>query len=146
MVKNKNLGFTLIELLVVISIIGLLSTFAIISLDNARKKARDGKRAADIKQLQTALDLYFNDNDQYPSSADVIFPGILTVALTPTYISKIPADPNTSGTPYHYYTASQNPAAFYAIRIGFETKTACYVCGGAICTAGTGWWGLNICQ
>ncbi len=62
---NKK-GFTLIELLVVIAIIGLLSTLAVVALNSARQKARDAKRVADIKQVQTALELYFNDAQGYP--------------------------------------------------------------------------------
>lgn len=63
-------GFTLIELLVVISIIGLLSTLAVVSFGNARKKSRDSKRVSDMKQIQTALELYFGDVESYPSGAN----------------------------------------------------------------------------
>ncbi|PIW79613.1 MAG: pilus assembly protein, partial [Parcubacteria group bacterium CG_4_8_14_3_um_filter_48_16] len=59
-ILNKK-GFTLIELLVVIAIIGLLSTLAVVALNNARLKARDAKRIADIKQIQTALELYYTE-------------------------------------------------------------------------------------
>lgn len=62
---NKK-GFTLIELLVVIAIIGLLSTLAVVALGNAREKARDSKRLSDVKQIQLALELYFNDNSTFP--------------------------------------------------------------------------------
>ncbi len=65
---NKK-GFTLIELLVVIAIIGLLSTLAVVSLNNARAKSRDAKRVADIKQVQTAMELFYNDNNRYPDEA-----------------------------------------------------------------------------
>jgi uncharacterized protein (TIGR02145 family)/prepilin-type N-terminal cleavage/methylation domain-containing protein len=68
--KKKNMkkkkAFTLIELLVVIAIIGLIATLAVIALQQARKNARDAKRVADIKQIQTALELYFNDVGHYP--------------------------------------------------------------------------------
>jgi prepilin-type N-terminal cleavage/methylation domain-containing protein len=64
--KNKK-GFTLVELLVVIAIIGLLSTIAVVSLTSARGKARDAKRVADMRQLQTALEQFYNDNNGYPA-------------------------------------------------------------------------------
>jgi len=67
--KNNKKGFTLIELLVVIAIIGLLSTLAVVALNNARQKARDARRVADVKQVQTALELYFNDQGGYPQVA-----------------------------------------------------------------------------
>jgi len=66
--KNKK-GFTLIELLVVIAIIGLLSTLAVVALNSARQKSRDSKRVADIKQIQTALELFFADSvNGYPEN------------------------------------------------------------------------------
>lgn len=67
--KAKQQGFTLIELLVVIAIIGLLSTLAVVALNSARQKARDSKRVADIKQIQTALELYYADSAGYPVAA-----------------------------------------------------------------------------
>lgn len=70
--KNKK-AFTLIELLVVISIIGLLSTLAIVSLSSARAKARDAKRYSDINVIRRALDLYYLDNDQYVEEVAVLF-------------------------------------------------------------------------
>ncbi len=66
--RKSNKGFTLIELLVVIAIIGLLSTLAVVALNSARQKSRDSKRVADIKQVQTALELYFADQNGYPAS------------------------------------------------------------------------------
>lgn len=60
-------GFTLIELLVVIAIIGLLSTMAVIALGDARQKTRDAKRQADLKVLQTAIELYISDNGYEPA-------------------------------------------------------------------------------
>jgi len=64
--NNKKKGFTLIELLVVISIIGILSSLAVVSLNGARAKARDALRKADMSQIRTALSLYYFDNDVYP--------------------------------------------------------------------------------
>ncbi len=72
MVKINNKGFTLIELLVVVAIIGLLSTLAVVALNSARLKSRDAKRVADIKQIQTALELYFADQNNYPTSTTAV--------------------------------------------------------------------------
>lgn len=51
--------------------------------------ATDAKRLADIRQIATALELYFNDKNTYPSSLN---------QLAPTYISIIPVPPSASGT------------------------------------------------
>ena len=53
-------GFTLIELLVVISIIGLLASIVVASLGGARKSGRDAKAKAEIRQIQTAIELCYN--------------------------------------------------------------------------------------
>ena len=68
--KFNKKAFTLIELLVVIAIIGILATISIVSLSNARAKSRDAKRAGDMKQVQTALELFFNDKGRYPSASE----------------------------------------------------------------------------
>lgn len=57
------IGFTLIELLVVISIIGLLSSVVLSSLNSARIKARDVARMGALDQIQNALYLYALDNN-----------------------------------------------------------------------------------
>ena len=65
---RKYSGFTLIELLVVIAIIGILAAVVLVSLNSARQKSRDSRRVADIHQLQTALELFYNDNGGYPAT------------------------------------------------------------------------------
>lgn len=61
-------AFTLIELLIVIAIIGILSATVMVSLNSARAKARDAKRAADMKTLITALNLYYDKNGCVPTT------------------------------------------------------------------------------
>lgn len=60
-------GFTLIELLVVIAIIGVLSAIVLTSVNRVRMKSRDARRVADMRTIQTALELYFSDYGRYPS-------------------------------------------------------------------------------
>ena len=85
---RKQRGFTLIELLVVIAIIGLLSTLAVVALNNARMKSRDAKRVSDVKQVQTALELYYNDVNLYPASL-----GTSIKNGTVTYMATVPTNP-----------------------------------------------------
>lgn len=65
-IKYQFFGFTLIELLVVISIIGLLATLLMANLNTSRARARDAQRKSDIRNIQTALRLYYNDYGEYP--------------------------------------------------------------------------------
>ena len=62
---KSSQSFTLIELLVVIAIIGLLAAIVMISLNNARAKARDARRLQDLKQFQTALELCYDKRGSY---------------------------------------------------------------------------------
>lgn len=99
-------GFTLIELLVVIAIIGILASVVLASLNSARKKSRDARRIADIKQIQLALELYFDTARSYPVGVDAV--GL--VLLKPTYMSVLPTDP-VGGASYKY---TQAPAGCLA--------------------------------
>ncbi len=54
------------------------------ALGSARAKSRDAKRLADIRQLASANELYFNDKNEYPKTLSV---------LTPTYIGLLPTPP-----------------------------------------------------
>ena len=104
-VISQKKGFTLIELLVVIAVIGVLAAVILASLNDARAKARDAKRIADIKQVQTALELYRNDNSDYPSgTADTLSEWntkLATWLVVPGYLPQVP--PPVTGT-YRYYS------------------------------------------
>jgi len=69
--QNHKKGFTLIELLVVVAIMGMLAALAVVALNNARARARDARRISDVKQIQTALELYFLDNNNYPTGTNI---------------------------------------------------------------------------
>ncbi len=90
MTKNKK-GFTLIELLVVVAIIGLLATLSIVALNNARARARDTRRVADVKQIQTALELYYNDKGSYPTTSIITDKTI--ASGTTIYMNIVPITP-----------------------------------------------------
>ncbi len=104
--SDRTTGFTLIELLVVIAIIGILASIVLASLNSARAKGRDARRVADIKQIQLALELYYDANGYYPASISG------TTLTAPGYISVLPIDPSSSsGTTYNYSYAPLTAAA-----------------------------------
>jgi type II secretion system protein G len=105
-------GFTLIELLVVIAIIGILSSVVLASLNSARQKSRDARRIGDIKQLQLALEMYYDSTNSYPQAL---------TALVPDYIPTEPMDPQNTTTPYDYAPNAASDATSYVLRATLET-------------------------
>jgi type IV pilus assembly protein PilA len=61
-------GFTLIELLVVILIIGILAAIAIPSFISQKSKANDAAAKSYVRNLQTAEETYFTDNNTYTTT------------------------------------------------------------------------------
>ncbi|HEY4508910.1 MAG TPA: type II secretion system protein [Candidatus Paceibacterota bacterium] len=117
--KKRSRGFTLIELLVVISIIGVLSSVVLTSLNGARVKARDAKRKVSLLQLRSAIELYYSTNNSYPSTGGawrgaVSYGGYGTGAtgyipgLVPNNISVLPTDPAGTLDGYLYKSDGSN--------------------------------------
>lgn len=122
-VKSKEQtarGFTLIELLIVIAIIGILTTLLTVNFVGVRQRARDAQRKSDLRQLQSALELYRSDQGTYPVVAASPYRLNSTACTasqafvapspgTTTYMAKIPCD--ILGTSaynagnYYYYSA-----------------------------------------
>jgi prepilin-type N-terminal cleavage/methylation domain-containing protein len=72
MLTNKK-GFTLIELLIVVVIIGILAAIAIPKFANTKEKAYVASMKSDLRNLVTAQEAYFSDNNSsYASTITVM--------------------------------------------------------------------------
>ncbi len=142
MPKRKEAGFTLIELLVVIAIIGVLASIVLASLNQARQKSRDARRVTDVKQLQLALELYFDGAGagQYPAAGTTCSatPGTdygLEVLVTNNYIPQVPRDPSSVATCYRYAAPASGTRTAYHLGATLEQTTHAALNGDKDCTS-----------
>jgi prepilin-type N-terminal cleavage/methylation domain-containing protein len=90
--KTKS-GFTLIELLVVISIMGLMSSIVITSVQDARRKARNTAVQSAVVQYLKAFELMKQDNRTIPT------PGTFCLGNNPS-----PTDTTSCGSGFGVVT------------------------------------------
>ena len=130
--KRFQKAFTLIELLVVIAIIAIIATITVVALQNSRASARDAKRLADVKQMQTALELYFNDNGSYPTSVTSTIASGSNIYMTTLPIAPTPIDGSCTTTT-NAYTYSSNGST-YSITFCLGGRTSGLSSGDKIAT------------
>ncbi len=122
-ISSLESGFTLIELLIVIVIIGILSSFLLSNFIGVRQRARDAQRKSDLRQIQSALELFRADQGTYivnvsgthylNTTSPCPTSQALIGGIPPnTYMQKIPCDPLSTSSPgttwnnanYYYYS------------------------------------------
>jgi hypothetical protein len=98
------------------------------ALGEARMKARDARRIADVRQIQLALELYADANDQqYPTRlAD----------LTTKYIPTVPTDPSTKSVYRYTYSTVKGKRTLYHLGASLEKETNNGLLGDADSTTG----------
>jgi prepilin-type N-terminal cleavage/methylation domain-containing protein len=133
MTKNERKGFTLIEILIVVAIIAILASVVLVGLGPTQQAGRDARRLSDIREVQNALELFYNKCGFYPGSVSgagvcaVGQPGTaatwaqlqatLTGANANLGVTSIPQDPSTNRT-YGYAYGSGN--ATYVVGAALE--------------------------
>jgi len=160
--NKRQKGFTLIELLVVIAIIGILSSVVLASLTTARMKARDAQRLSDLKQLELALQFYYDEHGYYPkesggSNGKVGEGGGLDTMLSQYFSSGVPVDPLGPGNSNYYYyydglqwcTNGSDPKIAVIFARGLEQASGnpsniCSVWGGEGGAGGANAWHIKI--
>jgi type II secretion system protein G len=144
---NKNKGFTLIELLVVIAIIGILASVVLSSLNSARASARDAKRTGDIKAVITALELYRNQNSQYPTpsltsaacgGANFCLAPVSSLLVSGSFLGQIPVDPTYTNNANNYRYCG-NATSYMILRRKETINTWCQPPGIPTVSACNGW-------
>lgn len=108
-------AFTLLELLVTISIISILTAVGSIGYSSIGKTSRDARRKTDLREMQLAVEKYYQDNGSYPTTTswhglcsnpsynpggntyqdydvDASHPGYIP-GIAPTYMTRLPHDP-----------------------------------------------------
>jgi general secretion pathway protein G len=95
-------GFTMIELLVVVSLIVILSTMGMTQYRSSVIHAREATLKEDLFRLRDAIDQYYADKGQYPSTLDSL--------VSDGYLRKLPEDPFTrNSTSWQTVPAEPDP-------------------------------------
>src|SRR3989338_9469559 len=112
-------GFTLLELVTVMAILAILAGILFGNFTSSLIKGRDSKRKQDLENVQKALEVYYFENNLYPTAAASLTGGLPwssalvdNQAVPKTFMQKLPIDPMSS-TGYTY--VYQSDGTFYKL-------------------------------
>ena len=125
--RSRQRGFTLIEIMVVVVILAVLGALVVPKIIENVDKARVTRAAADIRAIQTALDLYRLDNFKYPTTEQGL-QALVTQPVDPTitnyraggYLPTLPKDPWNN--PYVYVSPGADGRDYDIISYGRDGK------------------------
>jgi general secretion pathway protein G len=154
---RSQLGFTLVEILVVIVIIGILSAIGLGGFIASQQKSRDSQRKGNLKNITTALEVYYNDWGSYPLSENGRILGCGTpqnpeqclwlepfVKNDTYYMVEVPKDPLVG---YNYFYVSDGTSyQIYARLENLKDKSVPTAAGEPVGYAGTACVGSTLCN
>jgi general secretion pathway protein G len=112
-------GFTMIELLVVMFLISVLAAMGMAQYRNSVTYSRESVLKEDLFRMRDAIDQYYADKGQYPSTLDAL--------VSDGYVRKIPEDPFTrSSSTWQTIPAEPDPnnptaeAGVYDVKSGSD--------------------------
>jgi len=122
--KQNQKGFSLTEIIVTVGIIGSIGTVATAKMEDYLPMARDAQRKANIKQTQTALNIYYDNHLQYPVTFEAEpsergWEMITEILENPEdiYMPEVPVDPlDADEYTFKYWSDGQT------FQINFETE------------------------
>jgi general secretion pathway protein G len=87
---RSDRGFTMIELMVVMFLISVLAAMGMAQYRNSVTYSRESVLKEDLFRMRDAIDQYYADKGQYPSTLDAL--------VSDGYVRKIPDDPFTKSS------------------------------------------------
>ncbi|MBC8404983.1 MAG: type II secretion system protein [Planctomycetes bacterium] len=105
--KRRQAGFTIIEMLIVVTILAMLAGVLVPILQEGQSTARDSRRMADLRSVQSALADYYHENGGYPNTSGEWFGDATDVGgkgyaadgyipgLVPNFLTALPSDPDS---------------------------------------------------
>lgn len=69
---SASAGFTLLELIVVVAVLGILAAIAIQQFSLYRSRATDAAMRSDLKNAAVAMESYYGEFLEYPSTLNAI--------------------------------------------------------------------------
>jgi general secretion pathway protein G len=88
--RRSDRGWTIIELLVVLSLIMILATVAMNQYNQSILRAREATLKSNLFRVRDAIDQYFADKGNYPSSIQTL--------VSEGYLRAVPMDTITQST------------------------------------------------
>ncbi len=118
-IGKSEAGFTIIELMVVMTLIAILATIGMAQYRQSVIYARESVLKQDLFHMRDAIDQYYADKGQYPSTLDAL--------VSDGYVRKLPEDPFTkSNSTWQTIAAEPDPnnaaaeAGVYDVKSGSE--------------------------